>query len=246
MIDPVDVLRSHVRKQADMFQSTTNVDELIAHITLEHPRDTAGTPARHRRRRWGSAALGFALFAGLATGTVVTATVLDRAHVARPDAGVFCHVSSTGDIGSGVVTGGASDPITACRALWNNGTLPLIDEISEPTDPALVACTGLTGVVQVFPGESDELCTRLGLSAADLDALAVDPLIDLQEGLSRINAECLLPDQARERALALLDDLRFEGWRVVMRPANGDGCAGVLIMDGVDDTVEVMVLPSRG
>lgn len=240
MSDPFQLLREHVRGQVDLLEPETGTDELIAHITLEHHRGSASRPdVRRRPRRWSSVALGVAVSLGIATGAAVTAAVLERERVKLPEAGVMCRPSAT-DQRQGIFTDAGDDPIAACRALWNSGQLPLMDEISDGTDPELVACTGDRGVVEVYPGRGPAVCTALGLAEADIEAMLADPRREL---LARITAEihepCLSMDQAVQRADELLDELGFEGWSIVRRP--GEGCG--LVDIGTDDDHTLYVTP---
>jgi hypothetical protein len=243
MNDPLTLLRDHVRQQADAFEPNTNIDELIAHITLEHHRESVyatASPVRPRRR-WSSAALGIALCIGIGTGAVVTAAVLDRVPVENPEAGVLCH--TTRDVkGSSLMASPGDDPITACAVLWNDGSLPVIGEVSEGTNPPLVACAGPAGAVEVFPGSGPGVCTSLGLAAIATDTLVGDRRTELGSRLqSEINMLCLPPREAQQAAAVLLDELGFEGWVVVQR--EGEGCGLVAFGVGADRTLYVNPTP---
>jgi hypothetical protein len=249
MVDPFDLLRTHVQRQADTIQSTTAIDELIAHIIHEHERvpwvfrpssSTSANPAVRHPRRWGSMVVGLALIVGIGTGAVVTAEVIDRARVGHPELGVMCR-SSVHDQTSGIAVPASVDPIGACAALWEDGELPQIGQISIATHPSLVACTGSLGLLEVFPGEGDQVCTDLGLSPADVEALVVDPLYDMNQRVNEINALCLPPREAQQAATALLDELGLLGWRVVLRA--GEGCGLVAPGDGSDRTLYVNPTP---
>jgi hypothetical protein len=249
-VDPLAQLRHHVRHQAATFEPGTSVDELIAHITIEHHRGSraasagagagAGGLLGRKRRRFSSTVVGITLFVGIAAGAVVTATVIDQKKVETPERGVVCH-TSVDDVISASVVGATSDPIGACAALWNAGELPVIGEISPPSDPPLVACTGPRGVVDVFPTDDPELCTRLGMSVADLDAMVSDPRIELSERISDINLLCPSPADAAQQARELLDELGLDGWTVV--PAEGEGCSALAISIEADLTIDVVMIP---
>ena len=97
MSDPFDILRDHLRRQADLAEPETGTDELIAHITLEHHRGPSASwpETSRRRRRWKSVAIGVAVSLGIGAGAVVTAAVLDKERVRSPQAGCVCRVSAT-------------------------------------------------------------------------------------------------------------------------------------------------------
>ncbi len=245
MSDPFDVLSAHVRNVADAAPSRTNIDELVAQITLEHHRGTAtsagsdhsfANSAAHPPsppsppsppRRWGSVVVGVALCAGVGAGAVVTAAVIDHARVENSQTGVLCH-ASIDDLTSSVLLPANDDPAGACSQLWRSGALPLVGELADRTDPPLVQCTGSLGLVEVFPGDSDEVCTGLGMAVAAVPNLADVPLHQLQLRVaSDINAQCLTADEAQGVARSLLDELGFESWTVVPRRTEGlrNGCS---------------------
>lgn len=258
MNDPFDVLRAHLRKVADDAPSATNIDELVAQITLEHHRGAAaGTTGSDRsftsgsvrpRRRWGSVVVACALCVGVGAGAVVTAAVIDRARVSNPQVGVLCH-ASVADPASVMVVPANDDPVAACAALWRDGALPVIGEVSAPTDPPLVQCTGSLGLIQVFPGASDEVCTGLGMAVADVPGLADVPLYQLGLRISTdINAQCLSPDEAQKVARSLLDEFGFESWTVVLQEVEGrrNGCS-LGVAGGEDDhALYVNFTPASG
>ena len=234
--DPFELLRTHVRATADVIDPATNVDELIAHITLEHHR-TPSAPARRPTRRYGTAALAAALCVGIGTGAIVTAAVIDRHQVDKIEAGVMCRASAT-DLESGISVGVVADPVGACRERWRAGDLPRIDHDNAPTDPPLVACVGALGIVEVLPGADGATCAQAGMATADVEALMASPLLALSDGTDEINKRCLPPRDAGLAATALLAELGFEGWRVVVRPDGpADGCGLIASGDGDDPRV---------
>lgn len=238
--DPFELLRTHVRAVADTIEPVTNVDELIAHITLEHHRSPSITPER-APRRFGAAALAAALVVGIGAGAVATAAVIDRHQVvSRPEVGAVCRPSAD-DLTSGIQVGASADPVAACGELWRAGNLPLIDQENPSTDPSLVACVGPLGVVEVLPGADDTTCERAGLQPADLAALVVDPLVALVAGTDEISSRCLAPQDAEAAATALLDELGFQEWRVIVRP--GEGC-GLIAIGGEEHPRVLFVSPT--
>jgi hypothetical protein len=217
--DPFELLRTHVRATADTIDPVTSVDELIAHITLEHHRQPSATTTRPSRR-FGTAALATALCVGIGAGAIVTAAVIDRQHVDNVEAGVICRTSAT-ELGSGISVGVVVDPIGACRERWLAGDLPDIDHDNPSSDPPLVACVGSLGIVEVLPGADDTTCTQNGMATADVESMMADSLTALSEGTDEINMRCLPPHEAERAATVLLDELGFEGWRVVVRGSGG-------------------------
>jgi hypothetical protein len=239
--DPFDVLRGHVRRQADELEPGTSTDELVAHITLEHHRGQASPPARAvgRRRRWSSVVLATSVCLGLAAGAAVTAAVLDKGRVEVLHTAVLCRAAA--DVRSNAVLVDATDdPIAACRVLWNSGQL-LRPDGTRLSGPALVGCTGPRGVLEVFPGDGPQVCADLGMVEADIAAMLDDPRNELQERVSlEINAKCLPPPEAGRHAESLLDELGFDGWNVVVDI--GEGCGVVVIGEGDDHTLMVRVV----
>jgi hypothetical protein len=245
MSDPFDILRDHVRRQAAQVEPETGTDELIAHITLEHHRgpSTVWPEIRRPRRRWRSVAVGVAVSLGIGAGAVVTAAVLDKQRVKVPEAGVMCRVSAT-DPRKGMLTDAGNDPVAACAALWNSGRLPLMDEVTEGSDPDLVACTGERGVLEVYPGSGPEVCAALGLAEADVESMLADPRRELGERASEISLACLTPRETARQAAELLDELALVGWAIVVD--EGEGCGVIKIGSGDDHTLYVIRVPRPG
>jgi hypothetical protein len=243
MSDPFDLLRGHLRGQADGVEPGTSTDELISHITLEYHRGPvfSAAPSSRRKRRWGAMAVSAAVFVGLGAGAAVTATVLDRQPVSEPLAGVVCRAEAS-TTSSAIVLPAGPDPIGDCAQRWAAGELPLVDEQSEPTNPSLVACVGRGGALEVYPGDSDELCATLGLAAADLDSFVADPTIPLNDRIAEeINMQCMEPEQAAQAAVALLDQMGFRDWNVVLEAT--EKCALVVFAEGGEHTLYVRHYP---
>jgi hypothetical protein len=117
-----------------------------------------------------------------------------------------------------------------------------LDQISEGSDPDLIACTGEGGVLEVYPGSGPEVCTALGLAEADIESMLADPRRELGERLTAdINLSCLTPQEAAQRAAELLDELGFEGWTIVV--AAGEGCGVVRIGSDDEHTLYVTHVP---
>lgn len=248
MSDPFDLLRTHVQHQAATVEPLTSVDELIAHIVLEHERmpstssAQAGVPwpgsvVRPPRRRWGSAVVGMALVVGIGTGAVVTAAVLERKPVAHVDHSVLCHPSVDGPV-LGLVTDIGADPLQTCADNWAAGNIQGVSAQAQADVPPMVACIGHGGGLEVFPGEGDGACAALGMQSADVDAVLADPVQQLSRRTSEINAQCLSGPEAGQAVQALFDELDLGGWSVVL--LGGDRPCGIISdIDGVSRVVSV-------
>jgi hypothetical protein len=248
--DPFDLLRAHVQHQADTIEPSTAVDELIAHITFEHERVPAtSSPAARRRfsmahppRRWGSATVAAALIVGIGTGAAVTAAVMERSRVEHPETGVNCHWSIDDPVSGSVINGG-DDPIAACAALWRDGTISPRGDVPVGVAPPLVGCTAPGRGLEVFPGGNGDVCAEVGMTVADVDTMVADHLRELGDRISEINARCLTRPGAQHAAEALLDELNFDGWQVVLG-ADGEGCAAIAFGGGSPPTLNVITRPS--
>jgi len=237
--DPFDLLRGHVRRQAERAEPDTRTDELVAHITLEHHRGPAVStvPLARRKRRWSSVVVSLAVFVGLGAGAAVTATVLDRQRVTEPLAGVVCRAEAATN-SSAIVLAASADPSGDCARRWATGELPLVDEPSAPSNPPLVACVGRGGALEVYPGDGDELCSELGLALADVETFVTDPKHALNERIAtEINLACMEPEAAAKAAVAVLDEMDFRGWDVVLEAT--EKCALVVFGEGDDRTLYV-------
>jgi hypothetical protein len=232
-----DVLRRHLRHQAAELEPGTSTDELIAHITLEHHRGDGWPEAPGRRpRRWGMVAAIAAACAGVGTGAVVTAA-LDRSQVDQSTL-VACH-PSVDEPDRSILVYHDDDPIGACRSLWEAGRLPLLDQQSPPSDPALVLCVSEQHVLEVFPGSGPEVCRAVGSEPVDLPSVVADPVHELSRRVvDEINAACLPFDDAVKAARSLLDELGLAGWNVVAID-DGGRCAVVGVSDIESRTLNV-------
>jgi hypothetical protein len=235
--DPFDVLRRHVRGQAAEGTPSTSTDELVAHITLEHHRgDGWPESSQPRPRRWGMAAAVVAACVGVGAGAVVTAA-LDRSQVDQ-SALVACH-PSVDEPDLSMLVRHDDDPIGACRSLWQAGRLPLLDQESPPSDPALVLCMSEQHVLEVFPGSGPDVCRAVGSAPVDLPTDVADPVRELDRRVvDEINPACLPFDQAVEAARSLLDELGLAGWNVVAID-DGGRCALVGVSDIESRTLNV-------
>ncbi len=191
-------------------------DEEMAALTEQViQRGHAARGLRRRRKRRIIAAVAAA--ATLAVGGAVAALVLTRDQPTNPQAGITCRPSATNDP-TGIVIGPASDPVGACRRLWDQGRFEAFGISDQPE--ALVACISPTGTIDVYPGDP-ETCQRLSLTpASPQPSPGVDTLLELQERLiADINQiDCLNSTQAAHQARQILDDLDLDDWDITVTP----------------------------
>jgi hypothetical protein len=237
--DPFDLLRQHLRAEAANLEPGTSTGELVAHITLEHDRSQARAP---RRRRRGWLVLVAGVGAGALVGTVATASLVNHQPVTAPEAGVVCRSAAQPD-SSAIVIMAPGDPVEACGHLWRTGALPDVEVVNPPSDPPLVACTGAGGALEVYPGDSAEACTAMGLGVADVRATMEDPVRELSMRVGELNLRCLDAQAATTDGRALLDELGLGGWSVAVRP--GSATCYALAVATNERTLYVTPLPPR-
>jgi hypothetical protein len=127
--------------------------------------------------------------------------------------------------------------------------LPVVGKTSAPADPNLIACTGTLGLIEVFPGDNDEVCATVGMAVAEMPSLVDVPLHRLRVRVaSDINGHCLSPDEAQRVARALLDEFGFESWSVVPQRVEAvpNGCPIGVVGDEDGHALYVNFTPSSG
>ena len=104
-----------------------------------------------------------------------------------------------------VIGNEAQDPIAACAELWRQGTIAPGGSV-----PRLEACVLETGAVGVFPGESAEVCNRLGIAPLSPEGRAeLRRLGELQTAIRERLAGCAGASEARGLARTELDARGF-------------------------------------
>lgn len=194
-----------------------DVEAMIADIVSGRIQAVERPRLGRSRRRW------------IAMGTVVGvfgggATAVALWHIARPERpqeGISCHASVDVVETGMLILPPTADPIGACTELWLTGRLPHVVEKGTSSDavPALFACVGSGGGLDVFPDLTEPAvsCSDLGLADAIIDG-AEDPLVALQARLTNdINTKCLDLETAQRLAQAAVSDLGLAGWTVTTR-----------------------------
>lgn len=196
--------------------------------------------ARRRRYRRRAGAI-VATTLVIATGATVAATWTGH-QSQTPEIGALCRSSIDPSSPMWALRAG-DDPIEGCSDLWQSGVLPDPASPIGPGQPVppLVACIGVGGAVEVYPGPAD-LCSAIGLDPAD-------PVLDATNSaiaeLSRHIAEevnlagCMSADEADAHIRALLDDLGLAGWEVVRLP---DAATAECVTAGVDSASASVII----
>ena len=190
----------------------------------------AGLVRGRRRARFG-ATLVIGLFgAGTAVGV---AALVRSGQPSVPEAGIVCRADASLEADAVVVVP-ADDPIAACADAWKAGRLtPTSDVPATDTSgvPALVACIGTGGAVEVFPGD-ETTCGLLGLEPAapslDDEARAV---VALQERIAaEVHATCVSGDEIRVLLEQMLAEAALSGWTIQLTDdAPGAACVRVAV-----------------
>ena len=132
------------------------------------------------------------------------------------------------------------DPIAACAEQWAAGSLGPTQEV-----PPLTVCIATTGVVEVYPGDT-QVCGRLGLATADPeltpDNLAVLSLNDLL--VEEVDlADCAPAVDVQLAAQRIVDDLGLDGWTVKIRDDSQDADCAKVALDQPTKTITVIKFP---
>lgn len=241
--DPLDLLRDHLRTEAVLLEPSLSIDEVVDRAIGEADLDgRARTPAVGPPRRWRSgAAIGLAV---LVVGAgAVAATAIRRERATEPVAGVACRAGA--DLAaSAVVVPASADPVAACAAVWAAGDLPVVDGDNRPSSPALVACVGPEGEVEVVPDDHLDTCARLGLVEVE-PIPAGSALFTLQQRLvDEIGMQdCVPVDEAVRMTEQILADVGLGHWSVEV--VDRDEPCGRPAVIAARDTVVVSPTPAR-
>lgn len=187
---------------------------------------------RRRRRRW----VVVGGIAALAVGGVAAAALVRSGQPTHPEAGPLCRAEPRAG-GDAYALAPGADPIDGCARVWATDWF----DIGGGTVPALTACIGSNGAIEVFPGESD-ICDALGLAPAD-PALSPENelVVALQERLiMEIDlADCRPVADVLPAAQAIVEQSGLDGWSVVVGPGSE---AAVCTKTAVDSSTRTVVL----
>jgi hypothetical protein len=210
-----------------------DVDRVVARA-----RSIADAPnARRRRRRSiGAVVVGTFVIVG---GSVGVAALLRSGQPSQPAQGISCRASED-TRADAIVIPPSVDPIAACAEQWAAGSLGPTQEV-----PPLTVCIATTGVVEVYPGDT-QVCGRLGLATADPeltpDNLAVLSLNDLL--VEEVNlADCAPAVDVQLAAQRIVDDLGLDGWTVKIRDDSQDADCAKVALDQPTKTITVIKFP---
>ncbi len=191
-----------------------DLDELIARITATDPdgRSVRRRAWKARHRRVILVGVGVLL---VSSAGVAVALVAGR-ESSRPESGVACRAEARLDSEIVVIEPGP-DPIGRCATVWVEGRFDTID-VEAP--PPLVACVGVSSAVEVFPGDSVEVCETLGLDPAVLElSPEAQAVIELQDRLVQAaGSSCIAQSEAVALARELIAELELDGWQVQENP----------------------------
>lgn len=216
----------------------TRDDDAAQHILAEvYRRRDAEDRRRTRRRR--RLLCGGIVVGVMVSGSAAAALLWPWGQPTRPEVGVLCHASAELNSDAIVIAPG-DDPVEGCARLWATGELPT----GEGPDavPALVACIGPNGAIEVFPGPN-EVCAQLELEAAD-PTLNSDnsAIVALQDRLiQEINLAACRP--VRDVVAAVeeqLTEFSMVGWTVTVTPGAEAGACGKVAVDTTNRTVLVV------
>jgi hypothetical protein len=211
MRDPIELLREANPVAAELLSADpverVHMEQLFERIASPAP----VTGRRPKRRVIVAVAIAtVALLAGAA------AYIVHRQRVTEPlDIGCY----EMADLRARVFVvsvGNGEDPVVACTTLWQKGTF------GTPTTPRLESCVLPSGAVGVFPGESEDVCERLGRPApaptssttVGSTSLSADP-VELRNTLvAQFVDRCLTEPQARAIVQGELQRRRMPDWNI--------------------------------
>jgi hypothetical protein len=240
MRDPIELLREANPVAAELL-SADPVERVHMEQLFERIASPAPVPGKRPKRRVivAVAIATVALLAGAA------AYIVHRQRVTQPlDIGCY----SGADLRASAIIVRAqrdSDPIRSCQDVWRSGAF------GSRTVPPLVACVLPSGFTGVFPGESDDVCQRLGRPAPETpttsspsstSASAPSDPIELRNALVSAfhRIDCVTRQQAHDIVAVELGRRGMTDWKVVERApfAPDRPCATV----GVDVDANTVVL----
>ena len=193
-------------------------------------------PRRRRRRSIGAVVVGTIVIVG---GSVGVAALIRSGQPIQPAQGIACRAAEDPRSDAIVIPANA-DPIAACAEQWANGTLGPTSDV-----PPLTVCIAVTGVVEVYPGDS-EVCGRIGLVNADAeltpDNLAVLALNDRL--VNEVNAAaCAAAVDVLASAKRIVDESGLDGWTIAIRGDSRDADCAKVALDQPTKTITVIKFP---
>jgi hypothetical protein len=196
----------------------------------------APTALRRRRRSIGAAIVGTIVIVG---GSVGVAALIRSGQPTQPAQGIACRAAEDAR-SDAIVIPASVDPIAGCAAQWATGNLGPTSDV-----PRLTVCIAVTGVVEVYPGDSD-VCGRIGLVNADAeltpDNVAVVALNDRL--VEEVNlADCAPAVDVAESAQRIVDQSGLSGWTVEIRDDSRDADCAKVALDQPTRTITVIRFP---
>lgn len=240
LADLVDVwIRDHPEIWEAAYPEPTEV-ELDADVdrVVVRARSFADAPTARRRRRLSiGAVVGGAIV--IVGGSVGVAALLRSGQPTQSAQGIACRAAED-PRADAIVIPPSVDPIAACAEQWAAGTVGPTEDV-----PPLTVCIAVTGVVEVYPGDS-EVCGRIGLVNADAeltpDNLAVLALNDRL--VEEINlADCAPAVDVGASAQRIVDESGLGGWAVETRDDSRDADCAKVALDQPTRTITVIKFP---
>lgn len=226
-----------VWKSAYSEPTAAELDAAVRRVNARR-RELAAVPNGQRRRRRSIAAVvvGAAVIVG---GSVGVAALIRSGQPSQPAQGIACRAAEDVDADA-VVISSEADPVGACAVVWAAGDLGLSDVV-----PPLTACIAVSGVVEVFPGDTG-VCPRLGLVNAD-PGLSTDnqAVVALNDRLvEEINAaDCVSPADVVASAQRIVDESGLEGWTLEVRDDSTNADCAKVALDQSTLTITVIKFP---
>lgn len=240
LADLVDVwIRDHPEIWEAAYSEPTAA-ELDADVdrVVVRARSFADAPTARRRRRLsiGAVVVGAIVIVG---GSVGVAALLRSGQPTQPAQGIACRAAED-PRADAIVIPPSVDPIAACAEQWAAGTVGPTKDV-----PPLTVCIAVTGVVEVYPGDS-EVCGRIGLVNADAeltpDNLAVLALNDRL--VEEINlADCAPAVDVAASAQRIANESGLVGWTVEIRDDSRDADCAKVALDQPTKTITVIKFP---
>lgn len=210
-----------------------DVDRVVAHA-----RNFAVAPnaLRRRRRSIGAVVVGTIVIVG---GSVGVAALIRSGQPTQLTQGIACRAAED-PRADAIVIPPSADPIAACAEQWAAGSLGPTEEV-----PPLSVCIATTGVVEVYPGDT-QVCGRLGLVNADSeftpDNVAVLALNDRL--VDEVNAaDCATAVDVLASAKRIVDESGLDGWAVEIRDDSRNADCAKVALDQPTKTITVIKFP---
>lgn len=235
-----DDLAAWIRRHPESWH-TGGINQ-VSNASIDRMIDATFTRARKRQAGRRRKVLGGAFVVlTLAGGAVGAAALLRSGETSAPEAGAACRAAARLDADAIVLDPGA-DALEGCSRLWADGRFS--DDNSQGLVPALAACIGSNGVVEVFPGKPG-VCSSLGLVAAEPQFSSENAaVLAVQDRLiAEINAAgCRSVDQAVSVAKDILTASPLKGWTVTVEPGSESGSCAKAAVDSPTQRIVISKL----